>query len=113
MEIFYGTLFGSASGVAHWAHVGGFAFGAAGALALRFTGLEHKANKAIDEKVTWNHDPAIVQATEMLEQNQLNEALEVLNKFLATKPNSVDAATLVQQIHWRKNDIPAFHQATL
>ena len=113
MEIFYGTLFGSASTVAHWAHVGGFAFGIIAALLLRFTGLEHKANEAIDEKVSWNHDPAIVQATEMLEQNQLDEALEVLNKFLATNPNSVDALTLTQQIHWRKNDIPSYHQATL
>ena len=113
MEIFYGTLFGQMSGVAHWAHVGGFAFGAAGALVLRFTGLEHKANQAIDEKVTWNHDPAIVQATELFEHNQLDEALAVLNTFLAGNPNSVDACTLVQQIHWRKNDVPAFHQATL
>ncbi|PYP85036.1 MAG: hypothetical protein DMG65_21565 [Candidatus Angelobacter sp. Gp1-AA117] len=113
LEIFYGTLFGQISGVAHWAHVGGFVFGVMAALVLRFTGLEHKANEAIDEKVSWNHDPAIIQATELVEQNQLDQALEVLNKFLATNPNSVDAATLVQQIHWRKSDMPAFHQATL
>jgi len=113
MEIFYGSLFGTATGVAHWAHVGGFVFGIAAALALRFTGLEHKANKEIDEKVSWSHAPAIIQATEMLEQNQLDQALEVLNTFLAANPNSVDALTLTQQIHWRKNDIPAYHQATL
>src|SRR5215813_12524609 len=48
-EIFYGTLFGQSSGVAHWAHVGGFVFGALTALALRYSGLEHKANAAIEE----------------------------------------------------------------
>src|SRR5208282_4136874 len=46
MEVFYGSLFGSSSGVAHWAHVGGFLFGAAAALAIQHSGLEHKANKA-------------------------------------------------------------------
>ena len=34
-EIFYGTLFGQMSGVAHWAHIGGFVFGALGALAIQ------------------------------------------------------------------------------
>src|SRR5205823_10244541 len=32
MEIFSGALFGTYSGVAHWAHFGGFAFGALVAL---------------------------------------------------------------------------------
>ena len=36
--------------VAHWAHVGGFRFGALAALGLRYSGLEHRANKAIEEK---------------------------------------------------------------
>jgi membrane associated rhomboid family serine protease len=30
MEIFYGSLFGQSTGVAHWAHVGGFVFRCAG-----------------------------------------------------------------------------------
>jgi len=32
MEVFYGSLFGGSSGVAHWAHVGGFVFGAVAAM---------------------------------------------------------------------------------
>src|SRR3954452_6057089 len=39
VEIFYGSLFGSTSGVAHWAHVGGFLFGAAAAVAIQRSGL--------------------------------------------------------------------------
>src|SRR5512143_2295087 len=38
MEVFYGSLFGSASSVAHWAHVGGFAFGAVAAMGLKVSG---------------------------------------------------------------------------
>src|SRR6266478_8835029 len=44
MEIFSGALFGNSSGVAHWAHVGGFVFGAVLAVGLRYSGLEHVAN---------------------------------------------------------------------
>ena len=40
MEVFYGSLFGKMSGVAHWAHVGGFVFGMVAAAVLHFTGLE-------------------------------------------------------------------------
>ena len=56
MEIFSGALFGSYSGVADWAPVGGFLFVALAALGLR-SGLEHKVNEAIEAKVTWTADP--------------------------------------------------------
>ncbi|HSY98906.1 MAG TPA: rhomboid family intramembrane serine protease, partial [Terriglobales bacterium] len=42
MELFYGSMSRQAGGVAHWAHVGGFAFGMIGALILSRSGLEHK-----------------------------------------------------------------------
>ncbi|HEU5402857.1 MAG TPA: rhomboid family intramembrane serine protease, partial [Terriglobales bacterium] len=51
MEVFYGSLSGSGGGVAHWAHVGGFAFGALAAMGLKISGLEQVANKAIEDKV--------------------------------------------------------------
>ena len=61
---------GRADGVAHWAHVGGFMFGALAALALRYSGLERKANKAIEEKITWTTDPEINQASDLIENRQ-------------------------------------------
>jgi membrane associated rhomboid family serine protease len=108
-EIFYGTLYGQASGVAHWAHVGGFIFGGLAALVIQRTGLEHKANAAIEAKVSWTADPGIVQATEHMEQGKLDEAIASLNSYLATKPDSLEACNLLSQIYWRKNDIPGYH----
>lgn len=113
MEVFYGSLFGSSSGVAHWAHVGGFAFGALAALALRYSGLEHKANAAVEAEVSWQNDPAIVQATEMLEKGQLDEAAATLQQYLATETNSLDGWSLLQQVYWRKSDLPAYREATM
>jgi membrane associated rhomboid family serine protease len=113
MEVFYGTLLGSTSGVAHWAHVGGFLFGAIVAVGLRYSGLEHKATAAVDEQMTWKTDPEIEQATEMFEKGELDSALNVLQQHLAAKPDSVDAWSLLAQIYWRKNELPAHREAVL
>src|SRR5205807_10113734 len=48
LEVFYGALSGSSGGVAHWANVGGFVFGALGALAIQYSGIEQNTNKAIE-----------------------------------------------------------------
>jgi tetratricopeptide (TPR) repeat protein len=113
MEVFSGALFGTYSGVAHWAHVGGFVFGAVVALGLRYSGLEHHANAAIEAKVTWTADPEIVQATEHMEHGKLDEAIATLKNYVAKKPDSIEAYTLLQQISWRKNDIPGHREAII
>ena len=112
MEVFYGAALGGASGVAHWAHVGGFAFGALAAVALRYSGLEQKANQAVESKVAWTAHPEIDQAHELIEQGQFDAAGELLKKHLAAQPDSVDACTLLRDIHWKKQDLPAYHEAT-
>lgn len=114
MEIFSGSLAGQSSGgVAHWAHVGGFIFGAIAALIIQRTGLEQQANEAIEAKVGWTADPAIVQATDLNEQGKFDEAIAVLQKYLVTKPDSVDGYSLLQKIHWRKNDISSHREASV
>ncbi len=112
-EIFFGSLSGSTDGVAHWAHVGGFLFGALAALAIQHSGLEQKANKAIEEKVSWNADPEIEQASSMMEHGQLTEALELLTNHVAVKPNSLDAWNLLRQIYTRQNNSQACLDATV
>ena len=112
-EIFYGSLFGSNSGVAHWAHVGGFLFGALAALGIQHSGLEHKANKAIEEKVEWKPDSEIEQANDMMEHGQLTEAIALLTNYVAAKPNSLDAWNLLRQIYYRQNDTKSYLEASV
>lgn len=107
MEVFYGSLFGQMSGVAHWAHVGGFAFGAVAALGLRYSGLEKMAEKAVEEKTAWAADPAIVESTELMEKGQVDQAIGVLKKHLGENPDSADAYDLLHRLYWRKNDSTA------
>ncbi|HEY6273601.1 MAG TPA: rhomboid family intramembrane serine protease [Terriglobales bacterium] len=111
-EVFYGALVGQSSGVAHWAHVGGFVFGMLVASAIRYSGLEHIATRAIEKQVSWTSDPEITQATELIEKGQIDEAICLLHDLAATKPDSVDAYSLLQQTLWRKGDVPAYQEAT-
>jgi membrane associated rhomboid family serine protease len=110
-EIFYGSLFGQASGVAHWAHVGGFVFGAAVGFGIRKSGLEQVAEKAIQEKIAWVSHPLLAEANEQMEKGQLDAAVENLKKLITENPDSVDAYRMLQQIYWRKNDLNAHREA--
>ncbi len=112
-EIFFGSLSGSSGGVAHWAHVGGFLFGALAAVAIQHSGLEQKANQAIEEKVGWTNDAELEQASGMMEHGQLFEALTILTNYVAAKPNSLDAWNLLRQIHTRQNNTKDYLEATV
>jgi membrane associated rhomboid family serine protease len=111
MEVLYGSLFGQSSGVAHWAHVGGFAFGALIAVAVRKSGLEQMAEKGIQEKISWVSHPLLAEASEQIEKGQLDPAAGNLQKLLLEKPDSIDAYRMLQRIYWQKSDLPAQRDA--
>jgi membrane associated rhomboid family serine protease len=106
MEILSGSI-GQSSGVAHWAHIGGFSFGALIAFAVRKTGLEQMAEAGIQEKIAWVSHPLLVEAGEQMEKGQLDEAAANLQKMVKEKPDSIDAYRMLQKIHWQKSDIPS------
>ena len=110
-EVFYGSLFGQLGGVAHWAHIGGFVFGALIAVVVRASGLEQIAEKQIQEKVTWVSHPLLAEACEQVEQKQLDAAASSLRKLIQEKPDSIDAYRMLQNIYWKKNDLPAYRDS--
>jgi membrane associated rhomboid family serine protease len=114
LEVFYGALTGDlgGGGVAHWAHVGGFAFGAIVALALSYSGLEHTVGKAVDKQVGVVSNKEISQASELLERGKLDEARDILNAMLAKKSDSVDALGMLREIHRRRGDDPGYLDTT-
>jgi membrane associated rhomboid family serine protease len=112
VQLFYAMMAGNAGGVAYHAHIGGFLIGAAGALVLRYSGLEQKADRKIEAQVSWTADPRIVEATELLGQRQNDAAITALQPLLAAKPDSIEANELLARAQWAKQDIPA-HKKTL
>jgi len=111
MEVFYGSLIGTASGVAHWAHVGGFVFGALIALGIQHSGLEKLADKGIQEKVEWVSHPLLAEANEQMEKGEVDSAIATLKKLLLEKPDSQDAYRMLQRLYWQKNNMPAHQDA--
>jgi membrane associated rhomboid family serine protease len=111
-EVFFGSLSGTSGGVAHWAHVGGFLFGAVAAVAIQRSGLEQKANQAIEEKLSWTSDPEIEQANGLMERGQLDEAVAVLTRHVAAKPGSLDGWSLLRQVYKQQGNTKAYLEAT-
>ncbi len=113
LEVFFGTVNGTrGGGVAHWAHVGGFVFGAVVGVAMKFSGLEQKLNEKVEAEVSWSSDTEIVDATELLHKGEVNAVIEKLEPFVAKKPNMVDAWTLLREAKWRKSDVDGYLDAT-
>lgn len=111
-EIFYGTLFGQTDGVAHWAHVGGFVFGALSAVAIRTTGLEKTVNKTIEQKIDPAKNFELDRANDFMQHGKLDEAMVVLNSVLAGNPNSVDALRMLREIHFRRTQTEEYQETT-
>src|SRR5580658_2212552 len=108
IQVFWGVLFrtmGAEGGIAYWAHIGGFAFGALGAVLLRATGIEQSADRAIEAKVSWTADPRIVRATEALGENNPAGAIFALRELLKEKPDSLDGWELLLTAQHQKHDV--------
>jgi membrane associated rhomboid family serine protease len=80
------------TGVAHWAHVGGFAGGLVLAGIVRLTGVEERwIDRAIESKVSLTQDPAIERADAARLAGDLARARLEIRKALAASPTSLDA----------------------
>jgi membrane associated rhomboid family serine protease len=91
LEVVMGLLdAGSRGGVAHWAHVGGFAYGVAFALGLRLTGVEKKLDQAVDASWGTRQDPRIVAAGELISAGRAEDALRTLKELVREQPRSID-----------------------
>ena len=112
-EFLYGSVSGTSSPVAHWAHVGGFLFGMTAAYGIMRSGLEQKVSDAIESKIGWSADPDIVRALNALENSKLDEAAAILQNHLKQKPSSADALQILQQVQWRRSDTPAYLEVTV
>jgi membrane associated rhomboid family serine protease len=108
IQVFWGALSASSgidSGVAYWAHIGGFAFGMIGAVVLRSTGLEHAADQAIEAKVSLAVDPRIVRASESIGGDKPDAAIPELRALVAEKPDSIDGHELLLRAYEKKQDL--------
>lgn len=88
-----GAGWGVGDGVAYWAHVGGFAFGAAAGLALRFLGLEKKFISPMleREQEKLKLPPKLDQALRLLDEGDRAGARALLQQAMNLDPGNLDA----------------------
>jgi membrane associated rhomboid family serine protease len=80
------------SGVAHWAHVWGFAFGLAVAGGIRHYRVEERyVHEAIESKITLVDNTVIERAMEASREGRVKEAFNLLHAEVKSHPNNVDA----------------------
>jgi membrane associated rhomboid family serine protease len=86
---------GGEPGVAVMAHIGGFAFGFAVALGLKFSGIEARyVAPAVGEKIGgWEQSPQVVAALEALGRRDEEGARAAYAKALDAQPDCLDALT--------------------
>jgi membrane associated rhomboid family serine protease len=105
VQVLWGFLSGPESGTAYWVHVGGFIFGAIAAVILKATGLEHAADKAIEAKVSWEADPRLVKAGDLISENQADAAIAEIQGYLREKPNSLEGYEFLLRAQEKKQDM--------
>ncbi len=71
------------SGVAYWAHVGGFTFGTLAALGIRAAGLESKLSSDLGELATDAGHPVLDRTRAFLQAGQIDEAIGQANEAIS------------------------------
>lgn len=83
---------GSGGGVAVWAHIGGFIFGAAVAVIIKLTNFEEKfIAPSIEKKVSLEQNPLFLKGMQLSENKDYPGALICLQKVVRQDPNHYEA----------------------
>jgi len=102
--------------VALWAHVGGFAFGAAAALLVALLSIEKRwIHPRIEGRVSWNQNADLVGALEAHERGDLETARLRTGGVVRQNPSNVDAQRIACDLALAAGDWPGYagHAARL
>ncbi|HUK12608.1 MAG TPA: rhomboid family intramembrane serine protease, partial [Thermoanaerobaculaceae bacterium] len=103
-NLFFAGL-SSQSGVAYWAHVGGFGFGCAAALAIRQLKVEERyVAPAIEKEISVSQHAELDPAMEALSRGEVAAAREGFARVLAAEPRNPDAHLGMWQTYVHASD---------
>lgn len=95
----------SDSGVAFWAHLGGFGWGFLAALVVALTGIERRyIHPAIEKETTITQHPALERALDARVSGDLVAARREIRSALAAEPNNLDALEESLEIAFAEGD---------
>lgn len=106
LQLLMARLAPADSGVALWAHIGGFVFGALAAVIIEVTGVERRwIHPAIEARVGFQQNPDLVRAVEAGGRGETDEALRATNRAIAADPGNLDARRYAYEIALESKDL--------
>ncbi len=109
-EVASGVLFPD-DGTAHWAHVGGFAFGLVVGLALHATGLDRRLDNAVEIAAVLEGDPRLEEARRLAGLGRGDEALAMLEGLAIERPDSAVVHDAIAEVARAAGDEPRARKA--
>jgi membrane associated rhomboid family serine protease len=117
-QLFFATMttqLGISAGVAFWAHIGGFAFGAAVAAILHHGGIELRfLTPQVEAQVSFDKSHIVSEALDKLNSGDAAAALPRLQMRLQMKPDDVETMYALAQAYCqlgrRSEMVALFHQ---
>ena len=104
MEVFYAATWSVESGTAHWAHIGGFVFGAVVSSSFKFFGLEKKYIEPMveDSFEKLKVSPKMKEANKKLEAGETAAAIPLFLAIISEEPNNYDAPLTLARLYYEK-----------
>src|SRR5262245_60906239 len=104
-QILMTTVAQERGGVAVYAHLGGFAFGALAAIFIAITGIEKRfIHPAIEAQVGYSADADFVRAIQQGDQEDWEGARATLARVLARDPKNVDVRRYALEVAMKSRD---------
>ena len=108
LEQIYLASLRQAIGIAVWAHIGGFAFGAVLALIIRYSNLEASVlTPSIERKTSYRASGRLTRAMSRLDRGDTQGAIMGLEAILKTDPGNIDARTALVDAYTRVDNTAA------
>ena len=108
LQQFAMARYGAAGGIAVWAHIGGFAFGALVAGLVRLSNFEENIlAPAIAKRTSWSPSEHLTTALGKLDRNDAEGSIRDLVALLTRSPNNIEGRAALVAAYTQKGDIAA------
>jgi membrane associated rhomboid family serine protease len=106
LQQFVMVRYGAAGGIAVWAHIGGFAFGALVAGLVRLSSFEERVlAPAIAKRTSWSPSEHLTAALGKLDRNDVEGSIQDLVTLLTQSPNSIEGRAALVAAYTQKGDM--------
>jgi len=106
LQQFAMARYGAAGGIAVWAHIGGFVFGALVAILVRLSNFEKSIlAPAIAKRTTWSPSEHLTAALGKLDRGDAEGGIQDLVALLTRSPNSIEARATLVAAYTQKGDM--------